>query len=243
MSPWFHESAQPGDTIEVRGPIGGHFVWRGDDGGPLLLIGGGSGIVPLMAIARHRANVAPATPALLVYSARTWDDIVYRDELVAMAARDPAFRLVLATTREPRRRAQDLDRRIDDAALRDVVSRWGHAPRHVYACGSNAFVGAVTASIVRDGVPAERVRAERYGGVAYAELGGPHPALSRKRARERKSRRRAAPRAGEGAQSAAARCAWPCAYVAARAAAISDCRYSRTVCSSAASSGERSSLR
>jgi ferredoxin-NADP reductase len=166
VSPWFHESAQPGDTIEVRGPIGGHFVWRGDDGGPLLLIGGGSGIVPLMAIARHRANVAPATPALLVYSARTWDDIVYRDELVAMAARDPAFRLVLATTREPRRRAQDLDRRIDDAALRDVVSRWGHVPRHVYACGSNAFVGAVTASIVRDGVPAERVRAERYGGVA-----------------------------------------------------------------------------
>jgi hypothetical protein len=122
--------------------------------------------VPLMAVARHRANVAPATPALLVYSARTWDDIVYRDELVAMAARDPAFRLVLATTREPRRRAQDLDRRIDDAALRDVVSRWGHVPRHVYACGSNAFVGAVTASIVRDGVPAERVRAERYGGVA-----------------------------------------------------------------------------
>ena len=70
VSPYFHEIARPGDTFEVRGPIGGHFVWRAQDGGPLLLIGGGSGVVPLMAIARHRANTAPSTQTLLAYSAR-----------------------------------------------------------------------------------------------------------------------------------------------------------------------------
>src|SRR5206468_10076052 len=77
VSPFFHEVARPGDTVEVRGPIGGHFVWRAEDGGPILLIAGGSGIVPLMAIARHRATAALETIALLVYSARTWEELVF----------------------------------------------------------------------------------------------------------------------------------------------------------------------
>lgn len=166
VSPYFHDVAQPGDTIEVRGPIGGHFIWRAADGGPLLLVGGGSGIVPLMAIARHRAIVAPATPALLVYSARTWDDIIYRDELIGMHARGAGFTLVLATTRAPRRRPHDLDGRLDQVLLRDVLAAWGQAPRHAYACGSNVFVESVTASLVHLGVAANRIRAERYGGTA-----------------------------------------------------------------------------
>jgi len=164
VSPYFHEIAQPGDTFEVRGPIGGHFIWRAEDGGPLLLIGGGSGVVPLMAITRHRARVAPQTPALLVYSARSWDEIIYRDELFDLEARDAHFRLALTTTREPRHRAHDFDRRLDGALIREILARWRHAPRHAYVCGSNAFVEAVTSALVADGVPAPIVRAERYGG-------------------------------------------------------------------------------
>jgi ferredoxin-NADP reductase len=164
VSPYFHEIAQPGDTFEVRGPIGGHFIWRADDGGPLLLIGGGSGVVPLAAMARHRARVAPHVQALLVYSARTWDEIVYRDELLDLEARDANFRLTLTTTREPRHRPLDFDRRLDRALVREILMRWGHAPRHAYVCGSNAFVEAATAALVAEGVPAAIVRAERYGG-------------------------------------------------------------------------------
>jgi ferredoxin-NADP reductase len=164
VSPYFHDIAQPGDTFEVRGPIGGHFIWRAEDGAPLLLIGGGSGVVPLMAIARDRARVAPQTPALLVYSARSWDEIIYRDELFDLEVRDAHFRLALTTTREPRHRAHDFDRRLDGALIREILARWRHAPRHAYVCGSNAFVEAVTSALVADGVPAPIVRAERYGG-------------------------------------------------------------------------------
>ena len=164
VSPYFHEIAQPGDTFEVRGPIGGHFIWRAEDGGPLLLIGGGSGVVPLMAIVRHRARVAPQTQALLGYSARTWDEIVYRDELFDLEASDANFRLMLTTTREPRHRPHDFDRRLDRPLLGEILRIWGHVPRHAYVCGSNAFVEAATSALVADGVPAAIVRAERYGG-------------------------------------------------------------------------------
>ena len=164
VSPYFHEIARPGDTFEVRGPIGGHFIWRPEDGGPLLLIGGGSGVVPLMAMARHRTRVAPQTQALLVYSARMWSEIVYREELFDLEARDANFRLILTTTREPRHRPHDYDRRLDPTLIREFLARWQHAPRHAYVCGSNAFVEAMTSALVADGIPARIVRAERYGG-------------------------------------------------------------------------------
>ncbi len=164
VSPYFHEIAQPGDTFELRGPIGGHFIWRAADGGPLLLIGGGSGVAPLMAMVRHRARVALNTKTMLVYSARTWDEIIYRDELVALEATDVNFRLVLTTTRERRRRSHDYDHRLDRTLLREIMTDWGHVPRHAYVCGSNTFVEAVTSALVADGIPAHIVRAERYGG-------------------------------------------------------------------------------
>jgi ferredoxin-NADP reductase len=164
VSPYFHEVARPGDTIEIRGPIGGHFIWRREDGGPLLLVGGGSGIAPLMAMVRHRALAAPTTAALLVHSARTWDDLLYRDELIGLEASDPNFRLVLTTTREPPHRPHDFDRRLDRVLLREILLRWRETPRSVYACGSNAFVETVTAGLVDEGVPAGGIRAERYGG-------------------------------------------------------------------------------
>jgi ferredoxin-NADP reductase len=164
VSPFFHEVARPGDTIEIRGPIGGHFIWRAADGGPILLVGGGSGIAPLMAIVRHRASAAPETAALLVYSARTWEDVVFRDELVLAEAREPNFSLVLTTTREPRHRPGDFDRRLDRPLLREVLAGWGHTPRHVYVCGSNAFVEAVTGNLIREAAAPERIRTERFGG-------------------------------------------------------------------------------
>jgi ferredoxin-NADP reductase len=164
VSPYFHEVARPGDSIELRGPIGGHFIWRPADDGPLALIGGGSGVVPLMAMARAWSAAGPQTPLLLVYSARTWEELVFRDELLAIQARAPQFLFIATTTRGPRHRPEDLDRRLDRSRLREVLTRWGHSPRHVYVCGSNAFVEAVTDSLVLEGVPPAIIRTERFGG-------------------------------------------------------------------------------
>jgi len=86
VSPYFHDVAEPGDSVELRGPIGGHFVWRAQDGGPVLLVGGGSGVVPLMCVLRERAATAEHVPMLLAYSSRTLEDIVFRDELCAAEA-------------------------------------------------------------------------------------------------------------------------------------------------------------
>ena len=164
VSPFFHEVARPGDTIEVRGPIGGHFVWRATDGGPIVLIAGGSGIVPLRAIVRDWSIMEAKTAVLLVYSARTWEELVFRDELIDVEAREPNFTFIATTTRGPKHRPQDLDRRLDRLLLRDVLTLWGCAVRDTYVCGSNAFVEAVTTSLVTEIGSPERIRTERYGG-------------------------------------------------------------------------------
>ena len=164
VSSFFADVARPGDTVEIRGPIGGHFVWRDEDGGPLLLVAGGSGVAPLMAMLRHRRARARGLPALLLYSARTWDELIFRDELLAMQADDAGFTFVAAITREPPRRAGDFGQRLDAELVRRALARWGHAPRHAYACGSNAFVEAMTAALVDEGVPPRAIRAERFGG-------------------------------------------------------------------------------
>ncbi len=164
VSPYFHEVAQPGDTIEIRGPIGGHFIWRAEDGGPILLIGGGSGVVPLTAIVRDWSMAQPKMPVLLIYSARTWEELIFRDELLNIDARELDFTFVVATTRGPRHRPQDLDRRLDRSLLHDLLTRWAHTARDVYVCGSNVFVEAVTESLVQEAIPPARIRTERYGG-------------------------------------------------------------------------------
>ncbi|HXI60911.1 MAG TPA: FAD-binding oxidoreductase, partial [Polyangia bacterium] len=99
VSPFFHDVAIVGDTIELRGPIGGHFVWSVEDGGPTLLLGGGSGMVPLMSMIRHRAARGASVPMALILSARTWDDVIFRDELAALDARRDGFHGALALTR------------------------------------------------------------------------------------------------------------------------------------------------
>jgi ferredoxin-NADP reductase len=117
-----------------------------------------------MAIVRDWSATEPKTPILLVYSARTWEELVFRDELLDIERSDSGLMFIATTTRGPRHRAEDLDRRLDRSLLRETLARWGHAPRETYVCGSNAFVEAVTTSLVLEALPPERIRTERFGG-------------------------------------------------------------------------------
>ncbi|RVU18812.1 ferredoxin reductase [Methylobacterium oryzihabitans] len=155
VSGFFDAVAQVGDAIELRGPIGA-FAWEPAMGGPLLLVAGGSGVVPLLSMLRHRAGATPDVPALLLYSARTAADVVARDELLARAAAEPAFSLDLVLTREPS------GRRLDAARIAEALARLGD-PAHAFVCGSNRFAGAAADLLVDAGIPAARIRTERFG--------------------------------------------------------------------------------
>ena len=163
VSPFFHEVAAVGDEVELRGPLGGHFVWSESDGGPLLLVGGGSGVVPLMAMIRHRAARRSLVPAALVFSARVWDEVIFRDELIGLNDRQDGFDLVLTLTREAARRPADYSRRVDAAMMVQSMARLPAPPRHAFVCGSNAFVSAAAQALIDAGVPAGFIRTERYG--------------------------------------------------------------------------------
>jgi ferredoxin-NADP reductase len=130
----------------------------------LLLLGGGSGVVPLMSMIRHRAACRAALPVLLLYSARAWDEIIFRDELLALDAQGDGFELALALTREPTRRQGDFGRRVDVAMLSDLLARLPQAPKQVFVCGSNPFVEAAAQGTIKAGIPARLIRTERYGG-------------------------------------------------------------------------------
>jgi ferredoxin-NADP reductase len=164
VSPFFHDVAEVGDDIELRGPIGGHFVWEVADGGPLLLLGGGSGVVPLMSMIRDRASHHSRVPMVLLFSVRTFSDVLFRDELLALDARGDGFNLALALTREGAKRARDYGRRIDSAMLTELLARLPQAPNQVFVCGSNPFVEAATDATIAAGVAPGLIRTERYGG-------------------------------------------------------------------------------
>jgi ferredoxin-NADP reductase len=164
VSPFFHDVAAVGDDIELRGPIGGYFVWDIADAGPILLLGGGSGVVPLMSMIRHRASRHSRVPMLLLYSARTFDDVLFRDELLALERRGDGFELALALTREGARRAGDYGRRVDHAMLTELLAKLPAAPKQVFVCGSNPFVEAAADAAIADGVAPGLIRTERYGG-------------------------------------------------------------------------------
>ena len=164
VSPFFHDVAGVGDTIEVRGPLGGHFVWLPADGGPILLVGGGSGLVPLMAMVRHRAAAGSRVPFRLLLSARTLADVLFREELEALAAREDGFGLALAVTREAGKRPSDYGRRIDADMMRDVVRSLPSPPARTFVCGANSFVNTAADGALAAGVPAETISTERYGG-------------------------------------------------------------------------------
>jgi ferredoxin-NADP reductase len=163
VSPFFHEVVQVGDEIEIQGPLGGHFIWSKPDGGPLLLVGGGSGLVPLMAIIRHRETVAPDVAIVLLLSARNWADVLYRDELIALHERRNGFTLVLTLTRERPKRDGDYDRRVDALMMAETLLRLPGSPRHVFVCGANSFVSAAVDGATAAGTPPSIIRTERYG--------------------------------------------------------------------------------
>lgn len=163
VSPFFHEVAQAGDAIEIRGPFGGHFNWSAEDSGPVLLIGGGSGIVPLMAMARHRAASRAAAFMTLLYGARGLADAPYADELLRLDAAGDGFRLAFAFSREAGSRVGDFTGRIDAEILRSVLNAM-ETPRVSFVCGANRFVETVTAHLVALGQPPASIRTERFGG-------------------------------------------------------------------------------
>ncbi|UVK39268.1 oxidoreductase [Mesorhizobium sp. AR10] len=163
VSPFFHEVAVVGDEVELRGPLGGHFVWSDSDGGPLLLIGGGSGVVPLMAMIRHRVARKSPVPVALVFSVRVWDEVIFRDELIGLDDRRNGFELVLTLTREAARRPADYSRRIDVAMMVQSMARLPEPPKLAFVCGSNAFVSAAAQALIDADIPAGLIRTERYG--------------------------------------------------------------------------------
>jgi ferredoxin-NADP reductase len=162
VSPFLHDVARVGDGIEVRGPIGGYFVWETPLGGPLLLIAGGSGIVPLMAMIRHRAATASRIPTRLLYSSRAPDDIIYANELRDLEAQNDGLEVIETLTRSQPAGWTGYARRIDDAMLAEVRRPLGDAPL-VYICGPTPLVEGAANGLVRIGVPAQRIRTERFG--------------------------------------------------------------------------------
>ncbi|WP_343034073.1 FAD-binding oxidoreductase [Aurantimonas aggregata] len=164
VSPFFHDVAELGTTFEVRGPFGGHFAWNAKDGGPLLLIGGGSGIAPLMSIVRHRAAAAGDVRGVLLQAARTFDDVIFRDELLARDLAEANFDLILSLSRDHARRPQDAGRRVDAELVRTVLAKLKDPPRWTFVCGSNPFVETVTGHLLDGGLNSQTIWTERYGG-------------------------------------------------------------------------------
>jgi ferredoxin-NADP reductase len=162
VSPYITEELRPGDDLELRGPIGGYFTWQAADGGPLLLLAGGSGLVPLMAMLRQRAAAGDRTPAALLASWRSIDDVIYRDELEALSARVDELRVTHTLTRTQPEGWQGFRRRIDRPMLAEVIAPFGEPPL-AYICGPTLLVEAAATALVDLGVPAARVRTERFG--------------------------------------------------------------------------------
>ena len=164
VSPFFHEIVASGDRVELRGPIGGHFTWERKDGGPLLLVGGGSGVVPLLSMLRHRATAAPQVPAVLVYSARARDELIDTDELLQRAANEANLSLFVTLTRDSAVAEPFRMGRIDAALVGEAIAALGATPRHSYVCGSTAFVDSATRLLLDMDVPFPSIKTERYGG-------------------------------------------------------------------------------
>ena len=153
-----------GDSFELRGPIGGYFVWDDASSAPLLLVGGGSGIVPLMAMLRHRAAIAAPhrSPARLLYSSRRWDEVIYRDELAGLVARDPTLAVSHTITREPPAGWTGYRRRIDRAMLAEIAWPAAEQP-DIFVCGPTPLVEFVASAFVELGHEPGLVKTERFG--------------------------------------------------------------------------------
>jgi ferredoxin-NADP reductase len=151
-----------GDKLELRGPIGGYFTWEEGDGGPLFLVGGGSGIAPLMAMIRHRAAAGSDVLTMLLYSSRSYEEIIFREELETLASRDSALEVIHTLTRSRPEGWTGYHRRIDAEMLREVAWSPDESPL-AFVCGSTSFVEGVADALVRLGHDPARVKTERFG--------------------------------------------------------------------------------
>jgi ferredoxin-NADP reductase len=162
VSPYLTDELQLDDLVELRGPVGGYFVWDPRVQGDVLLVAGGSGVVPLMAMARQRAAEGSAVPTRLFYSARSLDDVIYRDELAQLAARGDGFDVVYTLTRTQPAGWEGYNRRVD----RDLLGEIAPAPGELalaFVCGPTPFVEAVAGGLVDLGHEPTRIKTERFG--------------------------------------------------------------------------------
>jgi ferredoxin-NADP reductase len=162
VSAYMHAVVQPGDQIEVRGPIGGYFVWQASEPQPLGLVAGGSGVVPLMAMLRHRAATDGRQPARLLYSSRTDDDVIYAAELERLRAASGGPEVFQTLTRGAPEGWTGYTRRIDADMLKEVMEPLGPELR-VFVCGPTLLVESVADSLVGIGIPPARIKTERFG--------------------------------------------------------------------------------
>lgn len=169
VSPFFHEIAAVGDEIEIRGPIGGYFIWPDGEHSaaakdPVLLVAGGSGVAPLISMVRQRAAANLEAPMALLLSARKEADVAYRDELIGLHDRRDGFELALAITRGRPLRSLDFARRVDVEMVAELLGRLPSKPADVYVCGSNPFAEAAAQVLIATGISPSVIRTERYGG-------------------------------------------------------------------------------
>jgi ferredoxin-NADP reductase len=162
VSPYLVDELIVGDMIEIRGPIGGYFVWEADIGGRLLLVAGGSGVVPLMAMVRHRAAVGSTVPTRLLYSSRSIDDVIYRADLDRLAGTNDGFEIVHTLTRVQPPDWTGYSRRVDAEMLTEVS--WPAESRPaVFICGPTPLVESVAGTLTQLGHEPKRVKTERFG--------------------------------------------------------------------------------
>jgi ferredoxin-NADP reductase len=162
VSPYLVDELRPGDQLELRGPVGGYFVWEASYGGPLLLIGGGSGVVPLRAILRHHRAIRNEVPLRLLYSERTYEDVIYREELMQLADPGRGVDVHFTLTRAQPEGWRGYGRRIDRELLEELSWPPGERPL-VYVCGPTAFVETAASALVGLGHEPGRIRTERFG--------------------------------------------------------------------------------
>ena len=162
VSSYLHDVLVPGDRIEVRGPIGGYFVWEASLGGPLLLVAGGSGVVPLMSMVRHRRAAGATVATHLLYSSRTPEDVIYADELRELQAAGDGLRVIQTFTRAQPPNWTGYARRIDAAMLSEVAAPLGRKAQ-AFICGPTLLVEAAADGLVEAGLAPERIKTERFG--------------------------------------------------------------------------------
>ena len=162
VSPYLADELRAGDGLELRGPIGGWFAWDAEEGGPLLLVAGGSGIAPLIAMIRHRKAAGSNIPVRLLFSSRSYGEIIFREELERLSAGDETLEVIHTLTRSRPEGWKGYDRRIDEQMLREGAYPPEERPL-AFVCGPTPLVETVATALVELGHDPARVKTERFG--------------------------------------------------------------------------------